>query len=76
MIIEACYAWTAGDKTSKVWKLKHNVIEGINELLQEIDNYHAQVAEQALQHIHQKYVFKRGINVFLFSLKNMHEGSI
>jgi heterodisulfide reductase subunit B len=55
-IIEACYILAAGDKNSKIWKLKHNVIEGINELLEEIDNYHAQVAEQALQHIHEKYV--------------------
>lgn len=46
----------AGEKNPTVWKLKHNVIEGINELLQEIDNYHAQVADQALQHIHQKYL--------------------
>lgn len=46
----------SGEKNSKVWKLKHSVIEGINELLQEIDNYHAQVADQALQHIHHKEV--------------------
>eukprot|EP00250_Pteridium_aquilinum_P012782 c20940_g1_i1 orf=5-1237(-) len=45
-----------GEKNPKIWKLKHNVIEGINELLQEIDNYHAQVADQALQHIHQNEV--------------------
>jgi translation initiation factor eIF-2B subunit beta len=32
------------------------VIEAINELLEDIDNYHAQIAEQALEHIHQKYV--------------------
>lgn len=44
------------DKNPKTWKLKHSVIEGINELLQEIDNYHSQVAEQALQHIHQNEV--------------------
>lgn len=46
----------SGEKNPTVWKLKHNVIEGINELLQEIDNYHAQVADQALQHIHQNEV--------------------
>jgi translation initiation factor eIF-2B subunit beta len=36
--------------------LKHNVIEAITELLQEIDNCHSQVAEQALEHIHQNEV--------------------
>ncbi|KAH7435029.1 hypothetical protein KP509_06G045900 [Ceratopteris richardii] len=46
----------SGEKNSKVWRLKHSVIEGINELLQEIDSYHAQVAEQALQHIHHNEV--------------------
>lgn len=48
--------FTAGDRNSVSWKLKHNVIEGITELLQDIDNYHSQVAEQAIEHIHQKYV--------------------
>ena len=48
--------YTAGDRNSVSWKLKHNVIEGITELLQDIDNYHSQVAEQAIEHIHQKYV--------------------
>lgn len=46
----------SGDRNPKTWKLKHCVIEGINELLQEIDNYHSQVAEQALQHVHQGVV--------------------
>lgn len=46
----------SAEKNPKIWKLKHSVIEGINELLQEIDNYHSQVAEQALQHIHQNEV--------------------
>ncbi|MCO5584146.1 hypothetical protein L7F22_038069 [Adiantum nelumboides] len=46
----------SGEKNSKIWKLKHSVIEGINELLQEIDSYHAEVADQALQHIHHNEV--------------------
>eukprot|EP00250_Pteridium_aquilinum_P015954 c22857_g2_i2 orf=281-1489(-) len=44
------------DKNSKGWKLKHAVIEGINELLDDIENNHAQIAEQALEHIHQDEV--------------------
>eukprot|EP00249_Psilotum_nudum_P012480 c23810_g1_i2 orf=522-1502(-) len=44
------------DRNPKISKLKHNVIEGINELLEEIDSYHSQVAEQAIEHIHQNEV--------------------
>ncbi|KAH9325489.1 hypothetical protein KI387_005667 [Taxus chinensis] len=44
------------DKNSKSWKLKHGVIEAINELLEDIDNCHSQIAEQALEHIHQNEV--------------------
>jgi translation initiation factor eIF-2B subunit beta len=46
----------SGDRNSVSWKLKHNVIEGITELLQDIENYHSQVAEQAIEHIHQNEV--------------------
>jgi hypothetical protein len=45
----------AADKNSRSWKLKHGVIEAINELIEDIDNCHSQIAEQALEHIHQKY---------------------
>ncbi|KAL4203768.1 hypothetical protein AMTRI_Chr01g129660 [Amborella trichopoda] len=45
----------SADKNSKSWKLKQSVIEAINELIEDIDNCHAQIAEQALEHIHQKY---------------------
>jgi translation initiation factor eIF-2B subunit beta len=47
---------SAGDRNLMSRKLKHNVIEAITELLQEIDNCHSQVAEQALEHIHQNEV--------------------
>eukprot|EP00850_Spirogloea_muscicola_P005630 SM000026S08879 [mRNA] locus=s26:188853:191332:- [translate_table: standard] len=43
-------------KHSWSWRLKHNVIEGVNELLDEINNYSSQVADQALEHIHQNEV--------------------
>lgn len=46
----------SGDRNLMSRKLKHNVIEAITELLQEIDNCHSQVAEQALEHIHQNEV--------------------
>ncbi|CAI5458995.1 unnamed protein product [Closterium sp. Yama58-4] len=37
-------------------KLKHVVIERINDLLEEIDNHQSQLADQALEHIHQNEV--------------------
>ncbi|KAH7278699.1 hypothetical protein KP509_38G053000 [Ceratopteris richardii] len=46
----------SSEKNSKGWKLKHSIIEGINELLEDINNNHAQIAEQALEHIHQNEV--------------------
>ncbi|KAL3692899.1 hypothetical protein R1sor_006550 [Riccia sorocarpa] len=46
----------SGDKNSRSWKLKHNVIESINIMLNELQEYHLQVAEQALEHIHQNEV--------------------
>lgn len=36
--------------------LKHNVIEAVNELIGEIDDCHEQIAEQAVEHIHQNEV--------------------
>lgn len=38
-------------------KLKHDVIEAVNELIQEISTCHEQIAEQAVEHIHHKYAF-------------------
>lgn len=43
---------TESDRAS--WRLKHNVIEGINELITEVENFSSLIAEQALEHIHQK----------------------
>jgi translation initiation factor eIF-2B subunit beta len=34
--------------------LKHDVIEAVNELIQDINTCHEQIAEQAVEHIHQK----------------------
>jgi translation initiation factor eIF-2B subunit beta len=64
----------SGDRNSVSWKLKHNVIEGISELLQDIDMCHLQVAEQALEHIHQNEVIltlgrSRTLHKFLLEAK-------
>ncbi|PIA48184.1 hypothetical protein AQUCO_01400631v1 [Aquilegia coerulea] len=44
------------DKSLRIRKLKHDVIEAVNQLLQEIDTCHELIAEQAVEHIHQNEV--------------------
>ncbi|XP_010450495.1 PREDICTED: translation initiation factor eIF-2B subunit beta isoform X1 [Camelina sativa] len=46
----------SADKSSLTRKLKHDVIEGVNQLIQEISGCHEQIAEQAIEHIHQNEV--------------------
>ncbi|GFZ10726.1 NagB/RpiA/CoA transferase-like superfamily protein [Actinidia rufa] len=44
------------NKNLRSRKLKHNVIEAVNELIEEIDTCREQIAEQAVEHIHQNAV--------------------
>ncbi|XP_065634012.1 uncharacterized protein LOC111999363 isoform X2 [Quercus suber] len=44
------------DKSSRSRKLKHDVIEALNELIQDITTCHELIAEQAVEHIHQNEV--------------------
>ncbi|XP_010552035.1 PREDICTED: translation initiation factor eIF-2B subunit beta-like isoform X2 [Tarenaya hassleriana] len=44
------------DKSSSTRKLKHDVIETVNQLISEIATCHEQIAEQAVEHIHQNEV--------------------
>ncbi|KAK4748954.1 hypothetical protein SAY87_015540 [Trapa incisa] len=46
----------SADKNSRSRKLKHDVIEAVNELIQDIDTCHEQIAEQAVEHIHHNEV--------------------
>ncbi|KAF3448781.1 hypothetical protein FNV43_RR09494 [Rhamnella rubrinervis] len=46
----------SADKSSRSRKLKHDVIEAVNELIQDIVTCHEQIAEQAVEHIHQNEV--------------------
>lgn len=46
----------AADKLARTRKLKHDVIEAINILIEDIDTCHELIAEQAVEHIHQKYL--------------------
>lgn len=46
----------SADKSSRTRKLKHDVIEAVNELIQDIATCHEQIAEQAVEHIHQNEV--------------------
>ncbi|XAR62677.1 hypothetical protein NMG60_11017523 [Bertholletia excelsa] len=44
------------DKNGRSRKLKHDVIEAVNVLIEDIDTYREQIAEQAVEHIHQNEV--------------------
>ncbi|XP_060180453.1 uncharacterized protein LOC132610184 [Lycium barbarum] len=44
------------DKLARTRKLKHDVIEAINILIEDIDTCHELIAEQAVEHIHQNEV--------------------
>ncbi|XP_076889401.1 uncharacterized protein LOC143540149 [Bidens hawaiensis] len=44
------------DKNSRSRKLKHNAIEAVNELIQDIATCHELIAEQAVEHIHHNEV--------------------
>ncbi|XP_051119308.1 uncharacterized protein LOC127243346 [Andrographis paniculata] len=46
----------SADKNLVTRRLKHNVIEAVNELILEISNCPEQIAEQAVEHIHQNEV--------------------
>ncbi|XP_074274980.1 uncharacterized protein LOC141599011 [Silene latifolia] len=46
----------SADKGLRSRKLKHDVIEAVNELIQDINSCHEQIAEQAVEHIHQNEV--------------------
>ncbi|XP_071715854.1 uncharacterized protein [Rutidosis leptorrhynchoides] len=46
----------SADKNSSSRKLKHNVIEAVNELIQDITTCHELIAEQAVEHIHHNEV--------------------
>ncbi|CAA6654088.1 unnamed protein product [Spirodela intermedia] len=62
------------DKSSRTRKLKHAVIEAINELISDIDTCHEQISEQAVEHIHQNEVImtlgrSRTVKEFLCAAK-------
>lgn len=44
------------DKLARTRKLKHDVIEAINMVIEDIDTCHELIAEQAVEHIHQNEV--------------------
>ncbi|KAF9593927.1 hypothetical protein IFM89_026170 [Coptis chinensis] len=46
----------SADKSLRTRKLKHDVIEAVNELIQDIDTCHELIAEQAVEHIHHNEV--------------------
>lgn len=64
----------SADKSLQSRKLKHNVIEAVNDLIQDITTCHEQIAEQAVEHIHHNEVIltlgsSRTVLEFLFAAK-------
>lgn len=64
----------SAERNTTTRKLKHNVIEAVNELIQEISTCHEQIAEQAVEHIHQNEVIltlgsSRTVTEFLCAAK-------
>ncbi|XAR54454.1 hypothetical protein NMG60_11029588 [Bertholletia excelsa] len=64
----------SADKNSRSRKLKHNVIEAVNELIQDITTCHEQISEQAVEHIHHNEVIltlgnSRTVMEFLLAAK-------
>ncbi|XP_042446046.1 translation initiation factor eIF-2B subunit beta-like isoform X2 [Zingiber officinale] len=62
----------SAESSSRNKKLKHDVIEAINELIQEIDTCHELISAQAVEHIHQNEVIltlghSRTVKEFLFA---------
>lgn len=62
---------TALEKGSSGRKLKHDVIEAVNELIQDITSCHEQIAEQAVEHIHQKFVSPELLEIYCLSLATL-----
>ncbi|PNT67277.1 hypothetical protein BRADI_3g23230v3 [Brachypodium distachyon] len=65
---------TAGDKSLKTRKLKHDVIAAIGDLIEEIDTCYDQISEQAVELIHQNEVIltlgrSRTVKEFLYAAK-------
>ncbi|KAH9082927.1 hypothetical protein Ae201684P_013830 [Aphanomyces euteiches] len=48
---------TEDDFTTPIKELKQAIMEGVSELMDEIENLHANIAEQAMEYIHAKYSF-------------------
>ncbi|XP_020274196.1 translation initiation factor eIF-2B subunit beta-like isoform X1 [Asparagus officinalis] len=65
----------SAEKSSRSKKLKGDVIEAINELIQDIDTCHEQISEQAVEHIHQNEMIltlgrSRTVKEFLCAAKD------
>ncbi|RQM10923.1 hypothetical protein B5M09_002477 [Aphanomyces astaci] len=56
---------TEADYTTPIKELKQSVMEGVSELMDEIENLHVSIAEQAMEYIHAKYVTSWSLPPFI-----------
>ncbi|KAL9353032.1 hypothetical protein Peur_055712 [Populus x canadensis] len=64
----------SADRNTEIWKLKHDVIRAVNELIEDINSCHEQIAEHAVELIHQNEIIltfgrSRTVREFLCAAK-------
>ncbi|XP_061995192.1 uncharacterized protein LOC133713082 [Rosa rugosa] len=69
-----CHFEGKADKTPSSWQFKHQIIEGVNDLIEDINTCHELIADQALELIHQNEVIltlghSRTVKKFLYAAK-------
>jgi hypothetical protein len=70
LVCNGMLSLAAADRNTEIWKLKHDVIRAVNELIEDINSCHEQIAEHAVELIHQKYL-SSPLNI-IFYLKMLH----
>ncbi|CAK7327295.1 unnamed protein product [Dovyalis caffra] len=75
LVCNGMLSLAAADRNTKSWKLKHDVIEAVNELIEDINNCYEQIAERAVELIHQNEVIltfgrSRTVREFLCAAKD------
>ncbi|KAL3578008.1 hypothetical protein D5086_019512 [Populus alba] len=64
----------SADRNTEIWKLKHDVIRAVNELIEDINSCHEQIAEHAVELIHHNEIIltfgrSRTVREFLCAAK-------
>ncbi len=63
-------------RSAPQWQHKQTVIEMLNELIDELEGIEAQIAHQAVEHIHANEVRRRGFGVFVARCDLLHRAGL